>query len=285
MLRSAVEGRSFCTAHKSQTVYHGPVVYEDDPVRRLEGASSELELSLLLVFLKDAAHRAQREYRFVVWAEDDPVADALDLDVSPALVDAMRKPRPEPEGSGFVRAGAAEYSAVEELEGGGSSRARARVETLPAFLGAGNPTVVPRHHDAGTLPGDLRETAAVRAAVKALREAVAADAGCRQDAAAAAWHAEPVLRFLCAEFGCAIAGIRVSEDDFIVVMTELSAASAVEASIAIGPEGTCACTVSYALKSACLDRCGPPRTRASVKAPRTRTACFPRSSATRASGA
>lgn len=38
----------------------------DEPVRRLEGASSELELSLLLVFLKDAAHRAQREYLFAV---------------------------------------------------------------------------------------------------------------------------------------------------------------------------------------------------------------------------
>ena len=245
VLRSAVEGRSFSAAHKSQTVYHGPVVYEDDPVRRLEGASSELELSLLLVFLKDAAHRAQREYRFVVWAEDDPVEDALDLDVSPALVDAMRKPRPAPEGSGFVRAGAAEYSTVEELQGGGSSRARARVETLPAFLGASNPTVVPRPHDAGTLPGDLRETAAVHAAVEALREAVdAADAGCRKDAAAAAWHAEPVLRFLCTEFGCTIAGMRVSEDGFIVVTAELPAASAVEASIAIGPEGTYACTVS-----------------------------------------
>ena len=68
VLRSAVEGRSFRTAHKSQTVYHGPVVYLDNPVQRLEGASSELELSLLLVFLKDAAHRAQREYRFAVWA-------------------------------------------------------------------------------------------------------------------------------------------------------------------------------------------------------------------------
>ena len=245
LLRNTIEGRTRSTAHKSQTVYHGPVIYVDDPVRRLEGASSELELSLLLVFLKDAAHRAQREYRFAVWAEDEPAEDVLDLDVSPALVDAMRKPRPEPEGSGFVRAGAAEYSAVEELEGGGSSRARARVETLPAFLGTGNPIVVPQPRDAETLSGELRETATVRAAVEALHEAVdAAEAGCRKDAAAAAWHAEPVLRFLCTAFGCGIAGMRVNEDGFIVVMAELSGAGAVEASIAVGPEGTYACTVS-----------------------------------------
>ncbi len=245
LLRNAVEGRTFCTAHKSQTVYHGPVVYADDPARRLEGASSELELSLLLVFLKDAAHRGRREYRFAVWAEDEPAEDALDLDVSPALLDAMRKPRPEPEGGGFVRPGAAEYSAVEELEGVGSSRARARVETLPAFLGAGNPTVAPRPRDAETPPGDPRETATVRAVLEALREAVeTADAGCRKDAAAAAWQAEAVLRFLCTAFGCGIAGIRVNEGGFIVVTAEFSAAGAVEASIAVGPEGTYACTVS-----------------------------------------
>lgn len=83
------------------------------------------------------------------------------------------------------------------------------------------------------------------AAVEALREAVdAADAGCRKDAAAAAWHAEPLLRFLSAALGCTIAGMRVSEDGFIMVTAELSAVAVVEASIAVGPEGSLACTVS-----------------------------------------
>ena len=200
----------------------------------------------MLVFVKHAAHRAQREYRFLVWAEDEPAEDVLDLDVSPALVDAMLKPRPEPEGSGFVRPGAAEYSAVEGAAGDGRSEARPRVETLPAFLGAGSPTVVPRSRDAETVSGDPRETAAAYAAVEALHEAVdRADAGCRKDAAAAAWHAAPVLRFVCTAFGCRIAGMRVNEDGFVVVTAEFSAAAgAVEASIAVGPEGTCACTVS-----------------------------------------
>ena len=44
LLRNTVDGRTFCTAHKSQTVYHGPVVYADDPVSgRLEAASSDRE--------------------------------------------------------------------------------------------------------------------------------------------------------------------------------------------------------------------------------------------------
>ena len=46
LLRNTVEGRTFCTAHKSQTVYHGPVVCLDDPVWWLERASSDLELLL-----------------------------------------------------------------------------------------------------------------------------------------------------------------------------------------------------------------------------------------------
>ena len=243
LLRAAVDGQAFCTAHKSQTVYHGPVAYLDDPSRRLESASSDLELALLLVFTKHAAHSVQREYRFLVWAEDGPAEDAVDLDVSPALVDAMLKPRPEPEDSGFVRPGAAEYSAVEDA--GGDGPARVGVRALPALRVAGNPTAAPRTSDAGELPDEPGETAAARAAVEALREAVVgSSAGCRRAAAAAAWYAEPTLRFLCARFAAGIARVGVSEDGFIVITAQLLGDNPVEASIAVGPEGTCACRVS-----------------------------------------
>ena len=102
------------------------------------------------------------------WAEDEPAEDALDLDVSPTLVDATRKPRSEVVGSGFVRAGSEEYPAVEDAGGDSLPGARARVEALAAFLGTG-PAVVPRPHDVETVPRGLRETAAVRAAVGELR--------------------------------------------------------------------------------------------------------------------
>ena len=243
LLRNTVEGRTFCTAHKSQTVYHGPVAYLDDPHGRLESASSALELALLLLFVKHAAHRAQREYRFLVWAEDEPAEDVLDLDASSALVGAMLKPRPEPEGGGFVRPGAAEYSAVEDAAGGGPSGARARVEALPAFLGAGNPAVAPRPGDVERLPGAVREAADARAGLEALRSAVD-KAGCRKDAAAAGWHAEAVVRFLCAAFRCGVGDVQVGEDGFIVITAELPGDDLVEVSITVGPEGTCACRVS-----------------------------------------
>ena len=67
---------------------------------------------------------------------------------------------------------------------------------------SGNPTLVPPPHDAKTPPGDLRETTTLRVADEALREAVdTADAGRRKDAAAAAWHAEPLRRLLCTALG------------------------------------------------------------------------------------
>ena len=130
-----------------------------------------MELTLLLVFAKHAAYRAQREYRFLLWAEDDPAENVVDLAVSPALVDAMWKPRREPEGS-FVRPGPEEYSAAEDLVGFGTSVERARVEAQSAFLGVGSPMVAPRSYDGEALPSELHETATAGAEIEALRGAV-----------------------------------------------------------------------------------------------------------------
>ena len=245
LLRSAVEGEAFSTAHRSQTVYHGPVVYSDDPYRRLERASSDLELLLLLVFLKDAAHSGQREYRFVVWVEEESREGRLDLAVSPALLEAMQTPQRDPDGGGFVPAGVVESATVEAIHDDGDPRATLLVEALPAFVKSDNPTVAPRRYDVEPLPSDLREMALIYATVDALRDAVArSDAACRKDAAAAAWHAEPIVRFFCSTFGDGIAGVGVNEDGFIVITAELPGDDWVKASIAVGPEGTFACRIS-----------------------------------------
>ena len=174
------------------------------------------------MFLKHATYRAQREYRFAVWAEDEPKEDLVDLEGSPALLDAMQRPRKAPEGSGFVSAGLEESSAVEEAEEGGGSRTRVRVEALPAVAGYGNPTVRPWRNDE-RLPHDLREKTTTYAAIEAMRGAVArSDASGQRDAAAAAWHAEPIVRFFCSAFGDGIVGVRVSEESFIVITATFS---------------------------------------------------------------
>ena len=126
LLRNTIDGEAFSTAHRSQTVYHGPVVYSDDPYRRLERASSDLELLLLLlVSLKDAAHRAQREYRFVVWAEEEPREDRLDLPVSLALLEAMQTPPLDPKGGRVVPPGVEESSTVDTVHEDGHPKGHA----------------------------------------------------------------------------------------------------------------------------------------------------------------
>ena len=59
-----------------------------------------------------------------------------------------------------------------------------------------------------------------------------------------AWRAEPVVRFFCSTYGGAVTGVRVSEDSFIVVKAEVPGNELVEVTIAVGPDGTCACQVS-----------------------------------------
>ena len=145
-LRSAVNGRGFRTARWSQTVYRDPVVYADDPYRQLENASSSvLEFALLLVFLKRAARRPQREYRFAVWAEVKPREECVGLQVLAALLGAMQMPPPA--GVGFVPADADETAAVEEVDNLGGSRVDVRVKAPPASE--------PRHR-----PAALRHRAA-----------------------------------------------------------------------------------------------------------------------------
>ena len=246
-LRSAVDGQVIRTAHRSQTVYHGAVVYVEDPYRRLESASSVLEFALLLLFMEPAAHRAQREYRFAVWAPDEPVRDRVDLQVSPALLDAMQNPPNAPAGGSFVPAGLGESSAVEEVDDHGPPRIQVHVEAPPGSMGTINPIIAPPRCDAERLPGDLRETAAIRAAAEALRAAVdQLDAESSRDAAAAAWRAESVVRFFCSTYGGAVTGVRVSEDSFVVIKAEVPGNELVEVTIAVGPDGTCACQVSTA---------------------------------------
>ena len=88
-----------------------------------------------------AAHLAQREYR----PEDEPAEDVPDLEVSAALVDAMLKLWPEPEGSGFVRPArwSTRWSRTRSatmLRGAGACRSVARLPRCGQFsCGTGAP--------------------------------------------------------------------------------------------------------------------------------------------------
>ena len=109
------------------------------------------------------------------------------------------------------------------------------------------PTITPQRFRAEGLPAELRETATVHAAVEALRAAVdQVDGEPGRDAAAAAWHAAAVMRLFCSTYGGAVTGVRVNEDSFIVFTAGASGDESVEVTVAVGPDGTCACKVSTA---------------------------------------
>ena len=54
------------------------------------------------------------------------------------------------------------------------------------------------------------------------------------------------MRFFCATYGGAIAGVRVNEEGFLVFTADPSGEDRVETTITVGPDGTCACRVSTA---------------------------------------
>ena len=74
------------TMHPSQTVFHGPVAYVDDPYTYVEDATNPFEVMLRSVFFKHTRFRDQREYRFVVWTEAEPEERTIDLEVSPDML-------------------------------------------------------------------------------------------------------------------------------------------------------------------------------------------------------
>ena len=109
------------------------------------------------------------------------------------------------------------------------------------------PTITPPRYRPEDLPAELRETVEVRAAEEALRAAVdQLDAEPGRDAAAAAWHALPVVRLFCSTYGGTIAAARVNEDNFIVIRAAAPHDNVIDVTIAVGPDGTCACKVSSA---------------------------------------
>ena len=73
----------------SQTIFHGPVVYEQDKFARYTSPRNEFEAFLGKIFIKDKRFEAEREYRFAIWSEDEPAEHHVDLRISLAMREVM----------------------------------------------------------------------------------------------------------------------------------------------------------------------------------------------------
>ena len=54
------------------------------------------------------------------------------------------------------------------------------------------------------------------------------------------------MRFFCSTYGGIIATVRVNEDSFIMVTAAVPGNDVIDVTIAVDPDGTCACKVSSA---------------------------------------
>ena len=56
---------------RGQLIVHGPVTYVTDAFRTIDSARTDAERALLPIFVKHRRFAGQREYRFVIWAEEE----------------------------------------------------------------------------------------------------------------------------------------------------------------------------------------------------------------------
>ena len=227
------------THHNNQMVFHGPVSYVDDPYGYVAESATPLEHALRPLFVKRLEYKHQREYRFVVWDEGDPEETPALLNASRALLETTRGlakgpvpvprstslPRTPPPAPGMIPLGASPLPTTDPL-------------TEAVFAMSDNPhsNQIPRTIGGQEPPVDLEERTAIYSATETLRRIVG-QADNEPLAAAAAWHAEPYVRRLCAAFLDPIAGIRLTEDNFIVIRIRYPEVTDAYGNIAVGPGG------------------------------------------------
>ena len=257
------------TRHKCQTIYHGPVIYVEDPYEVIVNAPSVSEFILLSIFVKGIAYRGQREYRFAIMAEEEPSDDFVDLDVSLAMLGAMQEHRRGSVQQVFPTIISSKTQHAHEYNPGieeeqedfilpSDTRTRSPLLDLllsfPERVNDDDPSIPtsPYPYDVTNLPDDLHELTTTYSAVSALRYAV--ERLNRQriaEAASSAWHAEPCIRYLCAMFEDPIENISISDDNFIIVTIKYPPESRSEGKLAFGPRGTSTCIIKHSQGIVC----------------------------------
>ena len=237
------------TRSKGQLVVHGPVIYVADPFRTIESARTDAERVLLPIFVKHHRFAGHREYRFAIWADEEPSECVVDLDISYAMFGSLKE-RPS-ESARLLDAGRVAERDSEPAEpsdlGEDAGRDSASRELLdstsdwfwPGLLGSGDNPATPLSRTID--PTEFAENpraATTAAALSALRSKVAQVRGERRwKAASAAWHAEPWVSHLCKRFVDPIGGVSITDDDILVVSLKFPEGVDANAKMAFGPTG------------------------------------------------
>lgn len=78
------------TEHVAQYVFHGPVAYVDDPHAYVSQGAGDFQRVLRAAFFKHSRYAPQREYRVLVWSDDEPDELTLDVEVTAELLAEVR---------------------------------------------------------------------------------------------------------------------------------------------------------------------------------------------------
>ena len=227
----------------SQTIFHGPVVYEQDRFARFTSPRNEFEAFLGKIFIKDKCLEAEREYRFAIWAEDEPAEDHVDLRISLAMREAML-PLITPSRETCQETDPPDSSAPDVPQVPRDLPPAAKLSELTSHEPAlpdplellSDPSVGVRPHMLGTEPpaGAEDMTACV---IRSLRERVYRQPEERRaQAASAAYYAEPLLIRLCELFVDPIHKVSITTDGFVVISINVTVPSS-GITFAIGPSG------------------------------------------------
>ena len=227
----------------SQTIFHGPVVYEQDRFARFTSPRNEFEAFLGKIFIKDKCLEAEREYRFAIWSEDEPAEDHVDLRISLAMQEAML-PLITPSRETYQETDPPDSSAPDVPQVPRDLPPAAKLSELTSHEPAlpdplellSDPSVGVRPHMLGTEPpaGAEDMTACV---IRSLRERVYRQPEERRaQAASAAYYAEPLLIRLCELFVDPIHKVSITTDAFVVISINVTVPSS-GITFAIGPSG------------------------------------------------
>ena len=252
-VRHSINGRETShSQHKSQLIIHGPVVYAADPFKLVTNAHSSMGKMCLPIFVKNIRYAAQREYRFLIWSEEELTEDYIDLTASKALFGSLEErtslsPAQVTTTATEPAARASQPDAIECTEESDEGAVETEAwRSRPAWpsMEPTNTRTIPST-DPDFLAGAVEEAAAAESALAALRQRVGDVEGERRtNAASAAWHAEPYIRKLCATFVDPIASVSMTEDDLLVVALNIPGDADSRASISFGPLGAHAYRIS-----------------------------------------
>ncbi len=235
------------TIHPSQTVFHGPVAYVDDPYAYLESAVNSFEVMLRSAFFKRTRFRDQCEYRFVVWCEDEPGDLTVDLFVSQDMRDTLAVPDEQPpgpppdknDGSGATRVFVDSEEEGETLSVPFNDQVQPSSQEEPV-------TGTDRRDEPGPADAYDQNGAAVPIPIAvAMRTAqvqpwlrqLVLDADDVPEAAAAAFHAAWPLEVLLATFIDPISKVEWRDSGLIITLN-IPPSSDKEGQLALGAHGT-----------------------------------------------